>query len=77
MFQEKDLNHLLEGLLDKYSKGFIFGLAVLLKRNKERYDLLHSFFKNDEKFLSDLELNSLFESLKKEKEKKKQVIITN
>lgn len=67
MFQEKDLNHLLEGLLDKYSKGFIFGLAVLLKRNKERYDLLHSFFKNDEKFLSDLELNSLYESLKKEK----------
>lgn len=45
-FQEKDLNSLLESLIDRYSKGFIFALAVLLKKNKERYSLLQSFFKN-------------------------------
>jgi 3-oxoacyl-ACP reductase-like protein len=36
-FSEKEMTHLLEGLVDRYSKGFIFGLAVLLKRNRERF----------------------------------------
>jgi serine/threonine protein kinase len=77
VFQEKDLNSLLETLVDKYSKGFIFALAVLLKKNKERFSLLHHYFNNEEKYLTDLELNSLYETIKKEREKKKQVIITN
>lgn len=54
VFQEKDLHHVLESLVDKYSKGLLFAVAVLLKKNKERFDLLHHFFHNDEKYLGDL-----------------------
>lgn len=46
IFLEKDLNSLLESLVDRYSKGFLFALAVLLKKNKERFELLHHFFRN-------------------------------
>ena len=46
VFQEKELNQVLESLIDKYSKGLLFALAVLLKRNKERFDLLHHFLHN-------------------------------
>jgi hypothetical protein len=34
VFGERELNQVLEGLIDRYSKGFIFGLAVLLRRNR-------------------------------------------
>lgn len=44
---------------------------MLLKRNKERFPQLLGYLKNEEKLLADLELSSLYESLKKEKEKKK------
>ena len=77
IFQEKDIHNVLEALVDKYSKGLIFGVAVLLKKNKERFGLLHHYFHNDEKYLSDLELNSLYESIKKDKENKKQPPVTN
>lgn len=46
VFQEKDLLHVLESMIDKYSKGMIFAMAVLLKKNKERFDLLHHYFHN-------------------------------
>jgi len=64
--QEKDVTHVLETLVERYSKGFVFGLAVLLKKNKERFGYLLNYFKNEDKFLGDLELNSLYNSLKKE-----------
>ena len=31
---ERELNQVLQGLIDRYSKGFIFGLAVLLRKNR-------------------------------------------
>ena len=46
VYQEKDILQVLENLIDKYSKGIIFAVAVLLKRNKERYNLLPYFFNN-------------------------------
>lgn len=44
---------------------------MLLKRNKERFPQLLGYLKNEEKLLSDLELSSLYDSVKKEKEKRK------
>ncbi len=63
--QDKDITQVLETLVERYSKGFIFGLAVLLKRNKERFEQLLNYFNNEEKYLGDLELNTLYNSLKK------------
>jgi hypothetical protein len=77
LFQEKDLTHVLETLVDRYSKGFVFGMAILLKKNKERFGQLLGYFRNEEKYNSDLELNSLYSSLKKEQEKKKLAAVTN
>jgi hypothetical protein len=65
VFQEKELNHILESVIDRYSKGLVFAIAVLLKKNKERFDLLPHFFSNEAKYLADLELNSLYETVKK------------
>ena len=67
VFADKELSHVLEAMVDKYSKGMIFAVAVLLKKNKERFDLLPNYFRNEEKYLGDLELNSLYETVKKEK----------
>lgn len=47
LFQEKDLAHILETLVDRYSKGFVFGLAILLKKNKERFGQILSYFHNE------------------------------
>lgn len=65
LFLEKDLPSLVDGLLERFSRGFIFALCVLLKRNKERFPQLLGYLKNEEKLLADLELSSLYESLKK------------
>ena len=64
-------------MIDRYSKGLVFAIAVLLKKNKERFGLLHHYFHNEEKYLGDLELNSLYESVKMEKERKRQLSVTN
>lgn len=45
--QEKDVTQVLETLVERYSKGFVFGLAVLLKKNKERFGQLLNYFNND------------------------------
>ena len=63
--QDKDITQVLETLVERYSKGFIFGLAILLKKNKERFGQLLNYFNNEEKFLGDLQLNTLYNSLKK------------
>jgi len=34
ILQEKEINQALESLVGRYSKGFLFGLVVLLKKNK-------------------------------------------
>jgi len=47
VFQEKDITQLFESLFDLYSKGFIFGLAILLKNKKEKYGHLLGCFNND------------------------------
>lgn len=47
VFQEKDIHHVLDILIDKYSKGIFFAVAVLLKKNKERYSLLPHYFNNE------------------------------
>ena len=60
VFSEKETHQVAEGLLDKYSKGFIFALCILLKRNKERFPHLMNFLLNEEKYMGDLELNSLY-----------------
>ena len=52
-------------MVEKYSKGFIFGLTVMLKKNKERFGQILNYFKNEEKYLTDLELNTFYNSLKK------------
>lgn len=57
--------------MDRYSRGFIFAICILLKKNKERFPQILNYLKNEEKFIADLELNSLYEAVRKEKEKKK------
>ena len=57
--------------MDRYSRGFIFAICILLKKNKERFPQILNYLKNEEKFIADLELNSLYDSVRREKEKKK------
>ena len=60
VFTEKETSQVAEGLLEKYSKGFVFAVCVLLKRNKERFPHILHYLRNDPKHLNDLELNSLY-----------------
>jgi hypothetical protein len=71
IFIEKELNQVLETLIDRYSKGLFFAVSVLLKKNKERFPHVLSYLHNDERTLNDIELNGLYESIRKEKERKK------
>lgn len=34
IFQEKDLTHILGVLVDRYSKGFVLALTIMLKKKK-------------------------------------------
>jgi len=49
---------------------------VLLKNNKERFPQLLSYLKNEEKFIGDVELNSLYESIRREIDSKKATILS-
>lgn len=71
IFIEKELNQVLETLIDRYSKGLFFAVSVLLKRNKERFPHVLSYLHNDERTLNDIELNGLYDSVRREKERKK------
>jgi hypothetical protein len=55
----------LESLIDRYSKGFIFAVSVFLKKNKERFQFLQQYLKNEQKILGDIELNSLYDFVRK------------
>jgi serine/threonine protein kinase len=47
VFLERELNGIVENLIDRYSRGFIFAICVLLKRNKERFPQLLGYLKNE------------------------------
>ena len=76
LFLQKQLNSIVQNLIDRYSRGFIFAICVLLKNNKERFPQLLSYLKNQQKFLADVELNSLYESIRREIDKKKAAILS-
>jgi serine/threonine protein kinase len=74
---EKELAPLLEGLVEKYSRGFVFALCVLLKGKKDRYSKLTSYFNNEEAVLNDAELSAAYDAARREREKKKNSVLAS
>jgi len=46
IYTEKDYNHILEMLIEKYSKGFVFAIMVLFKKNKDKIGSIMNYFNN-------------------------------
>lgn len=67
LFSERELSGIVEVLMDRFSKGFIFAICVFLKRSKDKVSSVLNLLKNEEKFLGDLELNALYNAVRAER----------